>query len=84
MVTEARAAADAQGALRLADAQSQAETLVRKAKESMEREKSQLEAEMRKELGRLVARTTEKVVGRVLTPQDEERLRKEAVEQVVR
>ncbi|NBO97078.1 MAG: ATP synthase F0 subunit B, partial [Betaproteobacteria bacterium] len=64
--------------------QSQAETLVRKAKESMEREKSQLEAEMRKELGRLVARTTEKVVGRVLTPQDEERLRKEAVEQVAR
>jgi F-type H+-transporting ATPase subunit b len=84
MVTEARVAADAQGAQRLADAQTQADTLVRKAKESMEREKSQLEAEMRKELGRLVARTTEKVVGRVLTPQDEERLRKEAVEQVAR
>lgn len=84
MVAEARAAADAQGAQRLADAASQAEALVKKAQEAMARERSQLEADMRKELGRLVARTTEKVVGRVLTPQDEERLRKEAVEQVAR
>ena len=45
---------------------------------------AEIEAEMRKELGRLVARTTEKVVGRVLTPQDEERLQKEAVAQVTR
>jgi F-type H+-transporting ATPase subunit b len=57
---------------------------VKKAQETMDRERAQLEAEMRKELGRLVARTTEKLVGRVLTPQDEERLRKEAVAQVTR
>ena len=62
----------------------QAETLVKKAQETMDRERALLETEMRKELGRLVARTTEKVVGRVLTPQDEERLQKEAVAQVAR
>jgi F-type H+-transporting ATPase subunit b len=82
MVAEARAAADIQGAKRLSEAHAQAETLVKKAQETMDRERALLEAEMRKELGRLVARTTEKVVGRVLTPQDEERLRKEAVAQV--
>jgi len=82
MVAEARAAADIQGAKRLSEAHAQAETLVKKAQETMDRERALLEAEMRKELGRLVARTTEKVVGRVLTPQDEERLRKEAVSQV--
>jgi F-type H+-transporting ATPase subunit b len=82
MVAEARAAADTQGAKRLAEAHAQAETLVKKAQETMDRDRAQLEAEMRKELGRLVARTTEKLVGRVLTSQDEERLRKEAVTQV--
>ena len=84
MVAEARASADVQGAKRLAEAHAQAETLVKKAQETMERDRAQLESEMRKELGRLVARTTEKLVGRVLTPQDEERLRKEAVDLVAR
>ena len=84
MVAEARGSADVQGAKRLAEAHAQAETLVKKAQETMERDRAQLESEMRKELGRLVARTTEKLVGRVLTPQDEERLRKEAVDLVAR
>lgn len=84
MVAEARAAADIQGAKRLGEAQAQAESLVKKAQETMARERALLEAEMRQELGRLVVRTTEKVVGRVLTAQDEERLRDEAVAQVAR
>lgn len=82
MVAEARGIAEAQGAKHLAEAQAQAEALVKKTEQAMARERTQLESEMRKELGRLVARTTEKIVGRVLTPQDEERLRKEAVSQV--
>jgi F-type H+-transporting ATPase subunit b len=84
MVGEARQAADVQGAKRLAEAHAQADTLVKKAQETMTRERAKLETEMRQELGRLVVRTTEKVVGRVLTPQDEESLRSEAVAQVAR
>ncbi|MCX6934861.1 MAG: F0F1 ATP synthase subunit B [Verrucomicrobia bacterium] len=82
MVAEARAAADVQGAKRLAAAQTQAETLVQQARETMTRDRAKLEVEMRQELVRLVVLTTGKVVGRVLTPQDEERLRQEAVAQI--
>ena len=82
MVAEARAAADVQGAKRLAAAQTQAETLVQQARETMTRDRAKLEVEMRQELVRLVVLTTGKVVGRVLTPQDKERLRQEAVAQI--
>jgi F-type H+-transporting ATPase subunit b len=54
-----------------------AEQILQKAREAAELERIRMLAELRKEVGRLVVRTTAAVVGKVLTPDDERRLAEE-------
>ncbi len=49
-----------------------------KARQASEAELARMKTELRREVGRLVAATTAKVAGKVLTPQDQQRLIQEA------
>src|SRR4030088_3216442 len=48
-----------------------------KAKEAMELERDRLMAEMKQQIGRLVVDTTARVTGKVLTPEDHQRINEE-------
>lgn len=78
MIEEARAAA-----ARVQEAETQkaiaaANDIVTKARQSMEAEHARMLTELRREVGRLVVSTTAKVTGKVLTPEDQQRLAAEA------
>jgi F-type H+-transporting ATPase subunit b len=55
-----------------------AEQIIAKAREAAEQEHARMLAELRREVGRLVIRTTTAVVGKVLTAEDERRLAEES------
>jgi len=55
-----------------------AEQIGRRAREAAEQEHARMLIELRREVGRLVAQTTEAVIGRVLTAQDQQRLAEES------
>ena len=78
MIDEAKASADTIGAKKIQEATVQAEALIKKAGEAAARDRDKMMAELRGEVGRLVVATTTRVVGRVLTPEDESRLQREA------
>ncbi|MEI6870913.1 MAG: F0F1 ATP synthase subunit B [Verrucomicrobiota bacterium] len=59
-------------------AKQEAADLIEKARDAMRREHDQMLLELKAEVARLVVETTAKVIGRVLTPQDQERLIQEA------
>jgi F-type H+-transporting ATPase subunit b len=82
MIEEARNAA-----ARVQEAETQkaiatANQIVAKAKEASEAELARAKAELRKELVRLVAETTAKVSGKVLTLDDQKRLADETTKQI--
>ena len=53
-----------------------------KAQEAMTLERDRLMAEMKRELGRLVVDTTARVTGKVLTPEDHQRISEETAREV--
>jgi F-type H+-transporting ATPase subunit b len=53
-----------------------------KAREAMSLEHDRLMAEMKQQIGRLVAETTTRVTGKVLTSEDHERINEETVRQI--
>ena len=55
-----------------------AEQIGRRAREAAEQEHARMLLDLRREVGRLVAQTTEAVIGRVLTAQDQQRLAQES------
>lgn len=78
MIEEARAAA-----ARVQEQESQkaiaaAKDIVDKARQATEAEHARMLSELRREVGRLVVLTTSKVTGKILTPQDQQRLADEA------
>jgi F-type H+-transporting ATPase subunit b len=82
LIEEARAAA-----ARVQEAETQkaiatANSIVAKAKEASEAELVRMKGELRKELVRLVAETTAKVTGKVLTMDDQKRLADETTKQL--
>lgn len=82
IIAEARASAEKAGALKIQEAVGQAESILKKASEAAAREREQVLAQVRQELGQLVVTTTAKVVGKTLTADDEARLQKEALSQL--
>jgi len=54
-----------------------ANDIVEKARQATEAEHARMLAELRREVGRLVVNTTAKVTGKVLTPDDQQRLAEE-------
>ena len=53
-----------------------------KARQAAEAEHARMLAELRREVGRLVVQTTAKVTGKVLTPDDQQRLAEETAKVV--
>lgn len=82
MIEEARAAAAKVQEAETQKAIAAANQIVAKAKEASEAELTRAKAELRKELVRLVAETTAKVSGKVLTLDDQKRLADETTKQI--
>ena len=82
LIEEARAAAARVGAEETRKAVQAAEQIVVRAREATERDRAQMLADVRHEVGRLVVQTTAKVAGKVLTPEDHRRLAEETAQQL--
>jgi F-type H+-transporting ATPase subunit b len=59
-----------------------AEQIVAKAREAAAQERTQMLAQLKREVGRLVVQTTSSVTGKILTPDDQRRLAQETEKQL--
>jgi len=82
MIEEARAAAAQVQERETQKAIAAATDIVNKARQATEAEHARMLTELRREVGRLVVTTTAKVTGKVLTPDDQNRLTEEANRQL--
>jgi F-type H+-transporting ATPase subunit b len=82
MIDEARESASHLSERKQQEAIMAAEQIVTKAKEAAALEHERQMQTLKRELGRLVVETTEKVTGKVLTSDDQKRLQEEAARQV--
>jgi F-type H+-transporting ATPase subunit b len=82
MIEEARAAAKRVQEMETQKAIAAAEQIAVKAREAAERDHDRMLAELKRELGRLVMQTTATVTGKILTPEDQQRLAEEAARQL--
>jgi len=78
MIEEARAAAARVQEQESQKAVAAAQDIVEKARQASEAEHARMLTDLRREVGRLVVSTTSKVTGKVLTPDDQNRLTEEA------
>lgn len=67
---------------KIREATAQAEEIIRKAEQAASQDRDRLMVELKKEMGRLVVATTEKVVGKALSSEDQVRLQKEALQEI--
>ncbi|MBN2507490.1 MAG: F0F1 ATP synthase subunit B [Verrucomicrobia bacterium] len=74
LLEEARAAAARVEEREIRKAADEAEQIIARAREAAVQDHDRMLAELKREVGRLVVATTAKVAGKVLTPQDQERL----------
>ena len=77
LVEEARAAAARVQEQETQKAIAAAKDIVDKARQATEAEHAKMLADLRREVGRLVVLTTGRVTGKILTPQDQQRLAEE-------
>jgi F-type H+-transporting ATPase subunit b len=77
LIEEARAAAVRVGTLEMQKATAAADEVLARATEATERERARMLAELRHEVGRLVIQTAASVTGKILTPNDQQRLAEE-------
>ncbi len=82
MIDEARASAQVLADRRTQQAISEAEQILAKAREATAIERQKVLTELKREVGRLVVDTTAKVTGKVLTPEDHQRISAEATREV--
>jgi F-type H+-transporting ATPase subunit b len=82
LIEEARAAAARVQEQETQKAIAQAEQIIAKAREATSLERSRMLTDLRREVGTLVVRTTSQVIGKVLTPEDQERLSEETRRQL--
>jgi F-type H+-transporting ATPase subunit b len=82
LIEEARAAAAKVQEQETQKAIAAAQDIVEKARQATRAEHAQMLADLRREVGRLVVATTGKVVGKVLTPEEQQRLAEEANRQL--
>src|SRR5215472_2097971 len=82
MIDEARQSAAHLSERKQQEAIAAAEQIVAKAKEASAVEHERQMQALKRELGRLVVDTTAKVTGKVLTPEDQQRLQQEAARQL--
>ena len=82
LLEEIRASGDRLAEQKRQEAITAAEQITLKAQEAMALERERIMAELKQELGRLVVDTTVRVTGKVLTPQDHQRINEETVRQI--
>ncbi len=82
LIDEARAAAARVQAAETQKAIAAAEQIVVRGHETAERDRAQMLADLKREVGRLVVQTTASVTGKVLTPEDHRRLAEETARQL--
>src|SRR6201984_2561756 len=82
LIEEVRMSGDRLAEQKRQEAISAAEQITLKAQEAMSLERDRLMAEMKRELGRLVVDTTTRVTGKVLTPEDHQRISEETAREV--
>jgi F-type H+-transporting ATPase subunit b len=82
LIEEARAAAARVRTEETRKASAAAEQLLTRAHETSERERARMLAELKREVGQLVLRTTASVTGKVLTNDDQRRLSEETARQL--
>src|SRR6202023_1135116 len=77
LIEEVRAGGDRLAEQKRQEAIAAAEQITLKAQEAMALERERIMAELKQELGRLVVDTTVRVTGKVLTPEDHQRISEE-------
>lgn len=82
LIEEARAAAARVQETETQKAIAQAEQIIAKAREATTLERNKMLADLRREVGTLVVRTTSQVIGRTLSPEDQQRLSEETRRQL--
>ena len=82
IIAEAEKAAVVRGEQKTQEATRQAEEIVKKAHEAALLDKQRLLSELKREVGALVIQTTQKVTGKVLTLDDQNRLNAETQQQI--
>ncbi|MBE2181000.1 MAG: F0F1 ATP synthase subunit B [Chthoniobacterales bacterium] len=82
LIEEARQSAEAVREKRVQEAALEAEGVVRKAHESIEQDRRKMEAEVKAAMVGLVAATTSKVTGKILTADDQKRLNDETIKEL--
>ena len=82
LLEEARASSDAINQKQLQQAIKDAEGIIAKAQDTIVQERNKMIYEVKKEMVGLVVNTTAKVVGKVLTPEDQKRLSEETAKQL--
>jgi F-type H+-transporting ATPase subunit b len=82
LIEEVRAGGDRLAEQKRQEAIAAAEQITLKAQEAMALERDRIMADMKRELGRLVVDTTTRVTGKVLTPEDHQRISEETVRQI--
>jgi F-type H+-transporting ATPase subunit b len=82
LIEEARAAAARVQQQETQRAIAAAEQIMLKAREATEREHDRMLAELKREVGRLIVQTTAAVTGKILTPEDQQRLAEETEKQL--
>lgn len=84
IIEQATTAAENLARRRQAEAIKEAEQYTAKSREAMRLERERMEVELRREIVRLVADVTQRVTGKILTPEDHKRLNDETLTQVSR
>ena len=82
LISEARDSAELVGEKKRVEAQSEANTIITKARETTELERTQMLSQLKGDFGRLVIDTASKVTGKVLTDEDQKKINDETVGQV--
>jgi F-type H+-transporting ATPase subunit b len=82
LIEEARAAAARVQEMETQKAIAAAEQIIAKAREAAAADHARMLTELRREVGRLVVQTTSAVAGKVLTPEDQQRLAQEVNQQL--
>ena len=82
LIEEARAAAARVQEQETQRAIAAAEQIMVKAREAAERDHDRMLAELKREVGRLIVQTTAAVTGKILTPEDQQRLAEETAKQL--
>jgi F-type H+-transporting ATPase subunit b len=82
LIEEARAAAARVQEQETQKAIAAAEQIMAKAREAAAQDHARMLAELKREIGHLVVETTTRVTGKVLTPDDQQRLAQETTRQL--